>query len=989
MGRTTAVIDNGDSVLLDALPVGVVVQDRRGVVVRANEAACATLGVDASALVGASHLDAPWPAIREDGSPFPPEEQPAIAALRTGEVQREVVLGVHVVPRGEWRWLIVTSQPLPGVGVMSTFVDVTDRIENWRRLDRRLRIEQLLRDVAHDMMHLEGDALDGSVTRVLSELGEMLGVDGMRVFVLDDEHVVLENPYWWSRSGGGRVALCSRFDLPALTRLRDTDGAVFHRDELPEPAREELALLGLGDAATVLAVGLVHDGDEFGSVVCTTDGRREWSDDDVAIVRHVSALLAAMLATRRAARERQNAERFLATIVGNSADVILRVALDGRVTYVSPNLEKVTGYRPDELRSLDSVFEIVHPDDRDLASERFTALTSGAWTRDDTPRVELRIRHAAGTSLWMEITGDLLVEDGVVTGVVLNARDVTDRHDQQAALEEVRRRLAEVWEHSPVGMAIVSLDGEYLAVNPAHERITGHREEDVIGRHVSMIVYEDDVDALIAATLRMMEEGGTRTEVDARLHRKDGETAWGRIGISLVTDADGEPLYAIGTVEDVTERRRLEGQLAFDATHDSLTGLPERTLVLELLGQALTSARRRHTSVAVLFLDLDWFKRVNDSLGHSAGDEALRQLAARLQSVLRESDVAGRIGGDEFVVLCPDLAEPGDVWHVADRVTSIFESPFTVEGVEVFLSASVGVSVSDGKTDAEELLRQADAAAYRAKRRGRRRYEVFDEELREHVDRRFDVESALRRALETDELTLCYQPIVDARTGKLCGMEGLVRWYRPGHGLVLPPDFLDVAEDAGLIVAMGARVLEVGCAQLAAWQRGPWPDARLSLNLSTRQLVQADFVEELARCIERTGVDPCSLFLEITETSLVEDLPTTIPIVEAVKEMGVRFSIDDFGTGYSSLSQLRLLPVDVLKLDRSFVAQLDETGGAVIASIVQLASALDKVLVVEGVEERSQMSALLALGCRLMQGFYFSRPLSAVDVERILRGRKR
>ncbi|GIU90638.1 MAG: hypothetical protein KatS3mg010_1737 [Acidimicrobiia bacterium] len=463
---------------------------------------------------------------------------------------------------------------------------------------------------------------------------------------------------------------------------------------------------------------------------------------------------------------------------------------------------------------------------------------------------------------------------------------------------------------------------------------------------------------------------------------------WGRIGVALVKDPDGTPMYAIGTVEDVTERRRLESRLAYDATHDSLTGLPERTLVLELLGQALNAARRRHTSVAVLFLDLDWFKRVNDSLGHAAGDEALRQLATRLQGVLRESDIAGRIGGDEFVVLCPDLAEPSDVWHVADRVTAIFDEPFSVEGVEVFLSASVGVAVSDGKTDAEELLRQSDAAAYRAKRRGRRRYEVFDEELREHVDRRLDVESALRRALDSDELTLCYQPIVDGRTGRLRGMEGLVRWYRPGHGMVQPPEFLEIAEDAGLIVSMGARVLDVGCAQLAAWQRGPWPSARLSLNLSTRQLVQADFVEELARCLDRTGVDPRGLYLEITETSLVEDLDTTIPIIDEIKAMGVRLSIDDFGTGYSSLSQLRQLPVDVLKLDRSFVAELDQTGGAVVASIVQLASALEKVLIVEGVEERSQMSALLALGCRLMQGFYFSRPLSAVDVDRILRGMK-
>ena len=588
----------------------------------------------------------------------------------------------------------------------------------------------------------------------------------------------------------------------------------------------------------------------------------------------------------------------------------------------------------------------------------------------------------------MEIAGDQLVEQGDVSGLVINARDVTERRNERAALDEVRQRFAEVWEHSPIAMAIVALDSTYLAVNPAHTRLTGHTEAELIGRPVGEVVHETDVDALSVAALEMIESGGERVEIDARLRHVDGSTVWGRVGVSMVRDADGQPLYAIGTVEDVTERRRLEGQLAHDATHDTLTGLPERGLLIELLSRSLGTARRHQTSVAVLFVDLDWFKRVNDSLGHAAGDEALRQLAERLKTAMRDSDVPGRIGGDEFVILCPDLAEPGDVWHVAERVKAVFEEPFTVHGVEVFLSASIGVAVSDGKTEAEEMLRQADAAAYRAKSKGRRRYEVFDDELRRQVDRRLDVESALRRALHSDELTLCYQPIVDARSGSLRGMEGLVRWYRPGHGMVAPPDFLDVAEDAGLIVGMGLRVLEVGCSQLASWQRGPWADARLSLNLSTRQLVQADFVDELSRCLERTGVNPRGLYLEITETSFIEDLGTTLPVIQAIKDMGVRFSIDDFGTGYSSLSQLRQLPVDVLKLDRSFVEELDQQGGAVIASIVQLTQALEKVLVVEGVEQRSQMSALLGLGCRLMQGFYFSRPLSAVDVDRILRGAK-
>jgi len=381
---------------------------------------------------------------------------------------------------------------------------------------------------------------------------------------------------------------------------------------------------------------------------------------------------------------------------------------------------------------------------------------------------------------------------------------------------------------------------------------------------------------------------------------------------------------------------------------------------------------------------------VNDSLGHAAGDELLTEVARRLRSAVRDIDTPGRFGGDEFVVVCPDLADVRDAVAIAERIRGLLETPFAVAGVPVFVGASIGIALADADSNPATLLGQADTAAYRAKDRGRNRYEIFDEDLRASVAQRLDTEVGLRHALDHDELRLLYQPVVEMDSGTLIGFEALVRWERNGR-LVVPGEFLAVAEETGLIVPLGQQVLEKACRQLAAWRRAvpARPLPRLSVNLSARQLTQPELVHDVRRALAAAGVSPDTLCLEITETVLMQDTPQVVANVNGLRDLGVSLAIDDFGTGYSSLSYLRRLPVSAVKIDRSFTLGLgdDDEGTTIVASVIGLANALGMDVIAEGVETVEHVETLLRLGCAHGQGYFFSRPVSpTVALEYLKRG---
>jgi diguanylate cyclase (GGDEF)-like protein/PAS domain S-box-containing protein len=539
--------------------------------------------------------------------------------------------------------------------------------------------------------------------------------------------------------------------------------------------------------------------------------------------------------------------------------------------------------------------------------------------------------------------------------------------DARAATEHSEERFRSAFERAPTGMALVGLDGVVQRANAALRARVG---DDVAGVPLTDLVLAQDLAG------RPFPEAGTELE----LRYRDGR-GWGLWHHSPLLGPDGESDAWISHCIDVSARKEAEGELSWQAQHDALTGLPNREYFLDRLDGALA---RRGGHVAVLFVDLDDFKVVNDSLGHGAGDRLLGAVAERLSRVLRPEDVIARFGGDEFTILLPGVAGEDHAIAVADRVAEALRRPIVLDGEHRYVSASVGLSFSAPGADAQALLRDADAAMYRAKELGKGRCEVFDESMRRDALERLELESGLREALDLGELHLVYQPLVSLDTGALSGVEALLRWNHPVHGTVGPLRFVPLAERNGLIIPIGAWVLHEACRQLAEWG----DDALgVSVNVSSRQLGATDLVDTVRAALLSADVAPERLCLEITETAMMADLGTMSETLTELKRIGVRLAVDDFGVGHASLRRLRsLLPVDTLKIDKSFVDGItdDADDAAIVEGVVRLAHSLGLHAVAEGVETAEQVAMLRAWSCQTGQGYHFARPGEPGDIARML-----
>ncbi len=553
------------------------------------------------------------------------------------------------------------------------------------------------------------------------------------------------------------------------------------------------------------------------------------------------------------------------------------------------------------------------------------------------------------------------------------------RRRAEEARRESEERFRSVVQSAIDGVVLADTAGTIVGWNAAAERMFGYTEPEVSGRPLTLLMPERFHEAHQAGLGRLARGGppsvlGTVLELVGR--RQDGTEFPLELSLSTWTVA-GAACFS-GIVRDITGRKRAEEALAQDAFHDSLTGLPNRSLLLDRLGAVLSRLARRPSVAAVLLIAIDNFKVVTDSLGHSAGDRLLVQVAERLRAVTRMADTLARFGGDEFALLCDDLGERGQASLVAERIRALTRDPFVVDGRQVHLSVSVGIRFAEAPDRRpEELLRDADAAMHRAKAQGRSRHEVFDDALRAAVVVRFETELALRAALERSELRVWYQPLVSLADPGIVGAEALLRWEHPGRGLLSPAEFIPVAEQTGLIVPIGNWVLGEACRQLVEWRRRRAPRLAVSVNVSAIQLAQPDLPRAVADILDREAVDPAALWLEITENVLMDDPESAVGVLSALKDLGVRLAIDDFGTGYSSLSYLRRFPVDALKIDRSFLVGLghDADDAAVVRLIIHLARDLGLVVMAEGVETEEQLEELISMGCDRVQGFYFSPPV--------------
>jgi diguanylate cyclase (GGDEF)-like protein/PAS domain S-box-containing protein len=725
-------------------------------------------------------------------------------------------------------------------------------------------------------------------------------------------------------------------------------------------------------------------------------------------------------------------EAELRTLLEHSFDAITIVDADGAVRATTASSGRTRGYQPHAWIG-DRGADQVHPDDRD---EVRAAFRECARTPGSTRRFRLRLRHADGHWVTIEAVATNHVDDPAVRGIVVAVRDVTAQRDAEEALRASERRLRDqahilemIANSEPLEETLAEICRMIETAADSDLRCTIWLvDEDTQVLHAgaapsfptSFVTALDGLPVQDGAAA--CGTAAARAETVVIRDALDDPLSASHVGVARAHDVRGHwstPVFAatdgrvIGTfatylreprgptpaeetaVDSVLllaamaiERQAFEHRLAHRAHHDPLTALPNRALFSELLEHALARARRAHTTVAVLFLDLDRFKVVNDSLGHDAGDALLAVLARRLESVLRPGDVVSRFGGDEFTILCEDL-EPGAAARgasaVAERLINVVREPVVLEGEEQFLGVSVGIALAvDGSERPEDLLRDADSAMYRAKELGRGRSEIFDETMRARAQHRREIENALHRAVSREELRVFYQPVISLADGACCGVEALVRWQHPERGLLTPREFIPLAEETGLIVPIGIWLLETASAQVAAWrrtQRNPG-DFRLSVNLSGRQLQSPELAAVVRNTVETVGLTPDALCVEITESTLREDADAGVGALKALKAIGTRISVDDFGTGYSSLGYLRRFPVDEVKIDQSFVAQLgsDPADAAIVAAVVRLGHALGVSVVGEGVETEAQLEELRGLGADAAQGFWFAPPQPAGDL---------
>lgn len=671
-------------------------------------------------------------------------------------------------------------------------------------------------------------------------------------------------------------------------------------------------------------------------------------------------------------------EALLASIDG----MVYRCLADAAWTmeFVSQGALELTGYQPEELigQTAASFDQIIFADDR----ERVRQVIHNALDNGTKFELEYRITRKSGEIRWVVERGSAVkrADKGVciLEGII---QDVTNRKKSDENRLEAERRYRSIFENAIEGIYQSTLAQGYLDVNPALARIYGYDSPSQLIeglRDIGSQLYVDRNRRL--EFMQIMDEHGIVSNFESRVYRRDGSIIWISENARAVRNEAGEVLFYEGTVEDITQRKLSEAEIHFRATHDPLTRLANRTLLEEHLEQAIDGARRDGKCVAVAFLDLDKFKYINDSLGHQFGDELLVTIAERLRHCVRASDTVARLGGDEFVLVLVNQLNQKTIEKTVQRILADVAKPWVVNGVEVQVTCSVGISMFPAHgSNSVALLRHADAAMFEAKRLGRNTSQYFSENLDDAVTDSLEMISSLRRAIENQEFLLHYQPKCDLDTGAVVGAEALIRWHRPGLRAVGPNEFLSLAEDAGLMEKIGEWVVRTACMQNRAWQDAGFPSITVSVNVSPLQLERDSLVPQVAQALRDSGLDPHYLEIEVTENGMMRHVERSMQTLRRLKELGVRISIDDFGTGYSSLGHLKHLPLDTLKIDKSFIRNIssDHQNASIVKAVISLAHSLNLKVVGEGVETEEEYDCLQRMRCNEMQGYYRGRPVPA------------
>lgn len=648
----------------------------------------------------------------------------------------------------------------------------------------------------------------------------------------------------------------------------------------------------------------------------------------------------------------------------------------GRLTFASRVWEDITRFKTEEC--LGKPFaNLVHPEDAGKNSEHLVLLR-----QEGCSRYEVRFLARGGEARWVEIYIEAILDtEGVIAGLNGELSDVSEKKQAQQQL----RFASSIFENNLEGIFVADSDHNIVSVNPVFSTMTGYSNEEIVGKPQSMLrskrhneeFYQDLCQSVLS-------NGRWQGEVWSR--RKSGEVYPELLSINAIRGEDGKITHYVGISLDITERKLAEEQIHRLAYFDTLTGLPNRLLLMDRLEMLINQSFREEKQLGVLCLDLDHFKEVNDSLGHAAGDALLQSIAHRLNACVREGDTVARLGGDEFAVVIANLgrSEVGEVAKiaalVADKIKTALSNPFMFENNDVLVTPSIGIALYPSDADnAEDMIKGADAALHHAKSQGRNNYQFYAEQMNTLTLERLSLQTDLRKALERNELEVHYQPQVDIGSGFVTGMEALMRWRHPTQGWISPVKFIPLAEESGLIVSLGEWLMKTVCAQMKVWQMAGLLNEtqRISINVSPRQFRQGDFSKMIEKILDETALSAHRLELEMTEGMLMHNTESTLVMLNQLKHLGVKLSLDDFGTGYSSLSYLKRFPLDVLKIDQSFVRDItdDPNDAAIVAAIIAMARSLKLKVIAEGVETSDQFSHLKDQGCHGFQGYYFSKPL--------------
>ncbi len=684
--------------------------------------------------------------------------------------------------------------------------------------------------------------------------------------------------------------------------------------------------------------------------------------------------------------ERKTMEGKYRNILENIQEGYFEVDLAGNFTFVNDSVCRVLGYSRDELIGMNNK---QYTTDKETVKKVFQAFNLVYTTGEPLKEIGWNITRKDGGKRYIEGSIDLLKDTSdKIIGFRGITHDVTERNQAEKALRQSEEKYRSILENIQEAYFEVDLAGNFTFFNDSLCRITASPREELMRANYKQFSDEENSKKVFLIFNKVYKTGQPPEAFDWLIIRKDGTKRYIEASVSLKRDSAGKPNGFKGVIRDITERKMIEQELNHLATHDALTGLPNRLMFSQLLNHAIQSAQRNRKQLAVLFIDLDRFKIINDSLGHEAGDIMLQEISSRFRHLLRAADIVGRLGGDEFIILIEDVNELNQVATLAHKILTTTIKPVDIMGEECRITASIGISIypTDG-LDEQSLMKNADIAMYFAKEEGKNNYQFYSENIRSMANERLSIETNLRRALERNELYLAYQAKLDFKTGMITGVEALLRWNNPYLGTVTPTQLIPVAEETGMIVPIGRWVMRTACAQNVAWQRQGLPAICMAVNLSLRQLTDEKLLDDIKAALEETGMAPNLLELEITESMVMHNPQRLIPVLNNIKDLGVRLAIDDFGTGYSSLAQIKNYPVNTLKVDRSFIRNLpfDSENKAITEAVIIMGKNLSLTVVAEGVETKEEENFLRQQVCDEMQGFYFSKPIAPDQFADLLR----